>query len=51
MCIYNKTMSQNNELNKEQEYIEELVKIGKKISIEASENKELEEKIKKLSSY
>lgn len=43
-------MSDNN-VNNEQEYIEKLVKLGKTISIEASKDKELEEKIKKLSSY
>ena len=36
---------------KEQEYIEELVKIGKKISLEAAEDKKLEDRIKKMSSY
>lgn len=44
-------MEEKKVLNKEQEYIEELVKIGKKISLEASRDKMLEEKIKKLSSY
>ena len=37
--------------NKEKEYIKNLVKLGKVISIEASKNPKLEEKIKKLSSY
>lgn len=37
--------------NKEEEYIKNLVKLGKVISIEASKNPKLEEKIKKLSSY
>ena len=40
-----------NEKNTEQKYIENLVIFGKKISIEAAQNKELENKIKKLSSY
>lgn len=40
-----------NEKNTEQKYIENLVILGKKISIEAAQNKELENKIKKLSSY
>ena len=44
-------MKENESLNKEQEYIENLVILGKKVAIEASKNKELEEKIKKLSSY
>jgi len=44
-------MKDEKDLKKEQEYIENLVVLGKKISIEASNNKELEEKIKKLSSY
>ena len=44
-------MDEKKELNKEQQYIEELVKLGKKISIEASNDKKLENKIKKLSSY
>lgn len=43
-------MSDNNVAN-EQEYIEKLVKLGKTISIEASKDKELEDKIKRLSSY
>lgn len=37
--------------NKEEKYIKNLVKLGKVISIEASKNPKLEEKIKKLSSY
>lgn len=37
--------------NKEEEYIKNLVKLGKAISIEASKNPKLEERIKKLSSY
>lgn len=40
-----------NEKNTEQKYIENLVILGKKISIEVAKNKELENKIKKLSSY
>ena len=42
-----------NESNKseEQKYIDEVVKLGKKISIEASKDKNLQDKIKKLSSY
>lgn len=44
-------MSDNKNFNDEQKYIENLVKLGKKISIEASRDKALEEKIKKLSSY
>lgn len=35
----------------EEKYINNLVKIGKMISIEASKNPKLEEKIKKMSSY
>ena len=35
----------------EEKYINNLVKIGKMISIEASKNQKLEEKIKKMSSY
>ena len=44
-------MNEKADLNEEQKYIEELVKLGRKISIEASKDKELENKIKKLSSY
>ena len=44
-------MNQNKDLNKEQQYIENLVKLGKKISLEAAGDKKLEDKIKKLSSY
>ena len=44
-------MNENKDLNQEQKYIEELVVLGKKIAIEASEDQELENKIKKLSSY
>ena len=46
-------MCEKNELNKETEekYIKNLVKIGKLISMEAAKNPNLEEKIKKLSSY
>ena len=46
-------MEENKKTNKEQEqkYIEELVKIGKKISLEAAKDGELEAKIKKMSSY
>ena len=35
----------------EEKYINNLVKIGKMISIEDSKNPKLEEKIKKMSSY
>ena len=44
-------MSDNNNSTNEQEYIERLVKLGKTISIEASKDKELEDKIKRLSCY
>lgn len=46
-------MDEKKEINKEKEekYIKNLVKLGKIISIEASKKPELEEKIKKLSSY
>lgn len=46
-------MNENNEKKKENEekYIKNLVKLGKIISIEAAKNPELEEKIKKMSSY
>lgn len=37
--------------NEEQKYIESLVTLGKKIALEASQDKELENKIKKNSSY
>lgn len=36
---------------KEELYIKNLVKLGKAISIEAAKHPELEEKIKKMSSY
>lgn len=46
-------MNENKEIKKdnEEKYINTLVKIGKMISIEASKNPRLEEKIKKMSSY
>ena len=46
-------MNKNNEKKKENEekYIKNLVKLGKLISIETEKNPELEEKIKKMSSY
>lgn len=46
-------MSENKEMKKENEekYIKNLVKLGKIISMEAAKNPELEEKIKKMSSY
>lgn len=44
-------MNEKKDFEKEQKYIENLVVLGKKISIQASKDKELEEKIKKLSSY
>lgn len=44
-------MKENKKLNEEQQYIEKLVILGKKISIEASKDKKIEDKIKKLSSY
>lgn len=46
-------MSENKKMDKETEekYIRNLVKLGKLISIEASKNPELEEIIKKMSSY
>lgn len=44
-------MKDDEKLNEEQKYIENLVVLGKKVSIEASKDKELEDKIKKLSSY
>ena len=40
-----------NTKKEEQELIEKLVVLGKKVSIEASQDKELEDRIKKLSSY
>lgn len=39
------------EKEKQEKYIKNLVKLGKIISIEASKNPKLEEKIKRLSSY
>lgn len=39
------------EKSEDQKFIEELVVIGKKISLEASRDKELENKIKRISSY
>ncbi len=39
------------EKSEDQKFIEELVVIGKKISLEASKDKELENKIKRISSY
>ena len=44
-------MDENTEKNDEQKFIENLVVLGKKVSIEASKDKELEDKIKRLSSY
>lgn len=46
-------MNEKKEIKKEEQekYIKNLVKLGKIISIEASKNPKLEEKIKKLSSY
>lgn len=44
-------MDDNKKLNEEQKYIEKLVKIGKEISIEASKDKKIEDKIKRMSSY
>ena len=44
-------MEDNTIKNDEQKFIENLVVLGKKVSIEASKDKELEERIKKLSSY
>ena len=46
-------MNENEKIKneKEEKYINNLVKIGKMISIEASKNPQLEEKIKKMSSY
>lgn len=45
-------MSKNEKNNKnEEKYIKNLVKLGKLISIEASKNPQLEEKIKKMCSY
>ena len=46
-----KYMEEQNNKAEEQKYIENLVVLGKKISLEASKDKELEDKIKKLSSY
>ncbi len=47
----NNNLNQITNLNDEQKYIENLVKLGKQVSIEAAKDKELENKIKKLSSY
>lgn len=44
-------MEENKNKKEEQELIENLVVLGKKISLEAAKDKKLEEKIKKLSSY
>ena len=46
-------MDENKDIKneKEERYIANLVKLGKLISIEASKNPKLEEKIKKMSSY
>ena len=43
----------NDNLNKKEEkqYLEKLIKTGKLISIKASKDKKLEDKLKKLSSY
>lgn len=43
--------SENEKKQKEEKYLDNLVKLGKMISIEASKNPKLEEKIKKMSSY
>lgn len=43
--------SEDRNKQKEERYLDNLVKIGKMISIEASKNPELEEKIKNMSSY
>lgn len=50
---YKVVMNEYKEVKKENEekYIRNLVKLGKLISIEAAKNPELEEKIKKMSSY
>ena len=50
---YKVVMNEYKEVKKENEekYIRNLVKLGKIISIEADKNQELEEKIKKMSSY
>ena len=50
---YKEVMAEKKEIKKENEerYIKNLVKLGKMISIEASKNPKLEEKIKRLSSY
>ena len=37
--------------NEEQKYIESLVTLGKKIALDASQDKELEKRIKKNSNY
>ena len=45
-------MNENNKKKiSEETYIKNLVKLGKMISIEASKNPQLEEKIKNMSSY
>ena len=46
-------MIENEKTKKENEekYIKNLVKLGKLISMEAAKNPELEERIKKMSSY
>lgn len=46
-------MSEKKEISKikEEQYIKNLVKLGKLISMEAAKNPKLEEKIKKMSSY
>lgn len=44
-------MSEKKNLEEEQKYIEKLVQLGKKISQEASRDRNLEERIKRLSSY
>lgn len=50
---YKVVMNEYKEVKKENEekYIRNLVKLGKLISIEVAKNPELEEKIKKMSSY
>lgn len=42
---------EKNKNAKEQEFINNLVILGKKVSVEAATNKELDDKIKKMSSY
>ncbi len=44
-------MSEELNKNESQKYVENLVKLGKMVSMEAAKNKELEDRIKKMSSY